>query len=57
MWMLLWITVDKIESLISHQFIKVIFPQINTPNSNRTLNKKGINTKYYGRYQHLQSKA
>ena len=55
--MLLWITVDKIESLISHQFIKVIFPQINTPNSNRTLNKKGINTKYYGRYQHLQSKA
>jgi hypothetical protein len=44
------ITVDKTVILILHQLQKRIYPQIHIPNSNRLLNKKGINNKYYGRY-------
>ena len=35
----MWIPVDKKEVLNLHQSDNGIFPQINTPNSNRTLNK------------------
>lgn len=35
----MWIDVDKMEVLNLHQKEKAIYPQINTPNSNRTLNK------------------
>lgn len=35
----MWIPVEKKDFLNLHQKKKVIFPQINTPNSNRTLNK------------------
>jgi hypothetical protein len=48
----MWINVDKKEVLNLHQNKKRIFPQIHTPNSNRLLNKKGINNKYYGKYSH-----
>lgn len=46
------IDVDKKDNLILHQIKNGIYPQIHTHNSNRPLNKKGINNKYYGRYQH-----
>jgi hypothetical protein len=35
----MWIDVDKKEVLNLHQLENRIFPQIHTPNSNRTLNK------------------
>lgn len=44
------IHVDKKDNLNLHQSHKKIYPQINIPNNNRLLNKKGINIKYYGRY-------
>jgi hypothetical protein len=35
----MWIGVDNTEVLNLHQIEKAIYPQINIPNSNRTLNK------------------
>jgi hypothetical protein len=46
----LWIAVDKVSLSYFNQFVKLIFPHIHSPNSNRTLNKKGIIIKYYKRY-------
>jgi hypothetical protein len=48
----MWINVDKKEVLNLHQNKRAIYPQIHTHNSNRLLNKKSINNKYYGRYTH-----